>query len=111
MHPISRREAGKILLAGYTGLLVSSRDALGLESTADSARPEATGKATETAIRHEVQKSATTPTAAQASHEAGADQNYGSGWSNVYLAESPEPTISYRTRVNSLVEGGTAQAL
>jgi alpha-galactosidase len=97
MHPISRREAGKILLAGYTGLLVSSRDALASESAADSARAEATDTAPEMATRHEVQKSATTPTAAQASHEAAADQNYGSGWSNVYLAEGPEPTISYRT--------------
>ena len=79
MCPISRREAGKILLAGYTGLLVSKHDALGMQSAAG------------------VQQGASAPAAAQTSHDLSGDQNYSSGWSNVYFVETPEPTISYRT--------------
>ena len=90
MEPISRREAGKILLAGYASLLINGHDALGLESSNSQGIPSP-------------QKAASSP-GSQARSKSGMDaagiprrQIAVPNWSDVYLTKGPEPTISYRT--------------
>jgi len=80
MVKISRRDAGKILLIGSTGLLAESRQASGAARAKSS--PQSSG-------------SRTSPAAAAGTRLD--NKNSNAEWSDVFLAEGPEPTISYRT--------------
>src|SRR5258708_14563392 len=106
MANLSRRDAGKVLLASYAGLLVG-REALG--ATAPLALSNAIPQ-------DAVRKPQTVPQTIRGP-QAAAD----STWSDVLLVEGDTPTISYRTNwvvyeesfMNGqlVVEAGMAPAL
>lgn len=88
MSLISRRDAGKILLAASTGLAVGVQNALGaLAAEPAASRPGTQGTNPKSAASRK-------PTAAAAPREINASEP---AWSDVLLTDGPEPIVSYRT--------------
>ena len=90
MIKLSRRDAGKMLLAGYSGLLLTNCKALGsaLHSTASQALPHRAESKTLFLAKNSLANSS-----APDSERKIVD----SSWSDVFLGKEAEPTISYRT--------------
>jgi alpha-galactosidase len=93
MALISRRDAGKILLAGSTGLVMGTQKALaslsGNSVSQTSSQSEA--QASKPLPGRSPQRSAATP---NANRQDGSSEP---AWSDVLLADGPEPIVSYRT--------------
>jgi hypothetical protein len=93
MGSISRRDASKILLAGSTGLVLGARSVFGATpATSLPGQPQS---------EQAGQKSSSTPpggnrkgTMPAAKRDSAPDQP---AWSDVLLADGPEPIVSYRT--------------
>ncbi|HEX4489493.1 MAG TPA: alpha-galactosidase [Terriglobales bacterium] len=77
MKPISRRDASKILLAGSSGLVMAAKSAFGAATPETAKKPAVPNRA---------------PVLANAKRE-----NETEAWSDVLIADGPEPIISYRT--------------
>jgi hypothetical protein len=90
MEPISRRDAGKILLAGYAGLLVDGREAWG--SAARNQQQPA--PASQPANRSAAGNASAVP---RSGHENRASGTAAPDWSDVVVVDTPAPTVSYRT--------------
>jgi alpha-galactosidase len=91
MTLISRRDAGKILLAGSTGLVIGVQNALA-SAPAMPASPQAEGQG-EKPSRKSPSRSAEGKTAV-AKRES---ENSQPAWSDILLADGAEPIVSYRT--------------
>ena len=90
MTPLSRRDAGKILLAGSTGLALGLKNALG--ATQKEASSQAGGQgAKSSGASHPANRGA----AMDISKRQSAEEE--PLWSNVFVTEGPEPIVSYRT--------------
>ena len=92
MERISRRDAGKILLAGYAGLLVDGREAWASAPAAKNQQPPAPAS-------QPPKPSATSKAtaASRSDHDNRVSGSATSAWSDVVVVETPAPTISYRT--------------
>src|SRR5882724_10671343 len=93
MTLLSRRDVGKILVAGSTGLALGAQNALGALSGSPApaeTRPQS-GKQQPPAKSAASKSSAAVDASKRASEAA---EPY---WSDVLLADGPEPIISYRT--------------
>jgi alpha-galactosidase len=93
MTLISRRDAGKLLLAGSTGLVLGVQNALGA-TPAKPASPQAEGakgaKAAPAATRASNRNSAGNAAKRQ-------DEPSSPAWSDILLTDGEEPIVSYRT--------------
>lgn len=82
MAKLSRRDAGKALLASYAGLMVGGRKSLGAVVDSSSMLPPSQQSSEPHAAMHPA---------------VGPNPSLGSTWSDVLLADGDTPTISYRT--------------
>jgi hypothetical protein len=89
MTLLSRRDIGKILVAGSTGLALGAQNAFGAmpSPTPKEADPQS-GKQKSSAKPGSPARAASTDTAKRASQDA---EPY---WSDVLLADGPEPIVS-----------------
>ena len=94
MVRFSRRDAGKILLAGYAGLLMDGRSALGspLRGSSLNGDGKDAGKHSGPANSQTKDAHASGPL-----HLTPASTSADPAWSDVLFVEGNEPTISYRT--------------
>ena len=93
MEPISRRDAGKILLAGYAGLLVDGREAWG-SATRNQQAQQLPAPASQPAKRSAASNATDAP---RSGHDNRASGTAAPDWSDVVVVETPAPTVSYRT--------------
>jgi alpha-galactosidase len=94
MALISRRRAGQFLLAGCAPLLIKGHGGLNSELI-DSVTHDSLGTSNhESPVRSPVSKPPANTLAPNALQQSGTDNHE---WSDVFLVEQPEPTISYRT--------------
>jgi alpha-galactosidase len=92
MTLISRRDAGKILLAGSTGLVLGVQNALGAAPAKASPQAEGQGaKPAAPAPSHSTNRNAAVAAGKRQ------DETSEPTWSDVLLTDGPEPIVSYRT--------------
>ena len=115
MALISRRDAGKLLLAGCAPLLVKGQEDANSKSIASATQDSL---ATNPPASPAPSRISTRPFKTLAPNAPQQSNKNEPDWSDVFVVDQPEPTISYRTgwvvyeeslTASSLGEDGTAQ--